>query len=76
MEVRVGSDAVWDRAEHDLKAAVEAAGLTYTLNPGEGAFYGPKLEFHLRDALGRQWQCGRPDGAATPGFGACSEKAW
>ena len=56
--VRVGSDAVWDRAEHDLKAAVEAAGLTYTLNPGEGAFYGPKLEFHLRDALGRQWQCG------------------
>ncbi len=56
--VRVGSDAVWDRAEHDLQAAVEAAGLTYTLNPGEGAFYGPKLEFHLRDALGRQWQCG------------------
>jgi threonyl-tRNA synthetase len=56
--VRVGSDAVWDRAEHDLKAAVEAAGLVYTLNPGEGAFYGPKLEFHLRDALGRQWQCG------------------
>jgi threonyl-tRNA synthetase len=56
--VRVGSDAVWDRAEHDLKAAVEAAGLAYTLNPGEGAFYGPKLEFHLRDALGRQWQCG------------------
>src|SRR5438552_5906436 len=57
-EVRVGSDAVWDRAEHDLKAAVEAAGLAYTINPGEGAFYGPKLEFHLRDALGRQWQCG------------------
>src|SRR5438874_408129 len=56
--VRVGSDAVWDRAEHDLKAAVETAGLTHTLNPGEGAFYGPKLEFHLRDALGRQWQCG------------------
>jgi len=56
--VRVGSDAVWDRAEHDLEAAVEAAGLAYTLNPGEGAFYGPKLEFHLRDALGRQWQCG------------------
>src|SRR6266404_4731050 len=56
--VRVGSDAVWDRAEHDLKAAVEAAGLAYTPNPGEGAFYGPKLEFHLRDALGRQWQCG------------------
>jgi threonyl-tRNA synthetase len=56
--VRVGSDAVWDRAEHDLKAAVEAVGRAYTLNPGEGAFYGPKLEFHLRDALGRQWQCG------------------
>ena len=55
---RVGSDAVWDRAEHDLKAAVERAGLAYTYNPGEGAFYGPKLEFHLRDALGRQWQCG------------------
>jgi threonyl-tRNA synthetase len=57
-EHRTGSDAVWDRAEHDLKAAVEAAGLTYTLNPGEGAFYGPKLEFVLRDALGRDWQCG------------------
>ena len=55
---RVGSDAVWDRAEHDLKAAVELAELPYTYNPGEGAFYGPKLEFHLRDALGRQWQCG------------------
>jgi len=55
---RVGNDAVWDRAEHDLKAAVELAGLPYTYNPAEGAFYGPKLEFHLRDALGRQWQCG------------------
>ena len=55
---RVGSDEVWDRAEQDLKAAVETAGLPYTYNPGEGAFYGPKLEFHLRDALGRQWQCG------------------
>ena len=55
---RIGSDAVWDRAEADLKAAVEAAGLAYTLNPGEGAFYGPKLEFVLRDALGRDWQCG------------------
>src|SRR5947207_681316 len=55
---RTGSDAVWDRAERDLEAAVEGAGLTYTLNRGEGAFYGPKLEFHLRDALGRQWQCG------------------
>ena len=55
---RTGSDEVWDRAEHDLKAAVEAAGLSYTVNPGEGAFYGPKLEFVLRDALGRDWQCG------------------
>ena len=55
---RIGSDAVWDRAEHDLKAACEQAGLAYTYNPGEGAFYGPKLEFQLRDALGRQWQCG------------------
>src|SRR5947199_1215677 len=55
---RIGSDAVWDRAERDLRAAVEQAGLAFTYNPGEGAFYGPKLEFHLRDALGRQWQCG------------------
>jgi len=55
---RIGSDAVWDRAEADLKDAVEAAGLSYTLNPGEGAFYGPKLEFVLRDAIGRDWQCG------------------
>ncbi len=56
--VRAGSDAVWDKAEAALKHAVEAAGLPYTLNPGEGAFYGPKLEFVLRDALGRDWQCG------------------
>ncbi|HJU18722.1 MAG TPA: threonine--tRNA ligase [Stellaceae bacterium] len=55
---RAGSDAVWDIAEGDLRAAVEAAGLAYTENPGEGAFYGPKLEFVLRDALGRDWQCG------------------
>ncbi len=55
---RIGSDAVWERAERDLKAAVEQAGLAYAYSPGEGAFYGPKLEFHLRDALGRQWQCG------------------
>jgi threonyl-tRNA synthetase len=55
---RIGSDALWDRAEKDLRAAVEEAGLAYTLNPGEGAFYGPKLEFVLRDALGREWQCG------------------
>ena len=55
---RAGDDAVWDRAEAALKAACAAAGLSYTLNPGEGAFYGPKLEFVLRDALGRDWQCG------------------
>ena len=57
-ELRTGSDAVWDHAEKSLRDAVEAAGLTCTLAPGEGAFYGPKLEFHLRDALGRTWQCG------------------
>jgi threonyl-tRNA synthetase len=55
---RVGSDWLWDLAEKRLQDAVEGAGLAYTLNPGEGAFYGPKLEFVLRDALGRDWQCG------------------
>ena len=55
---RVGEDAVWDQAETALKAAATAAGIEYTLNPGEGAFYGPKLEFVLRDAIGRDWQCG------------------
>ena len=55
---RVGDDAVWDKAESALKAAANAAGIEYTLNPGEGAFYGPKLEFVLRDAIGRDWQCG------------------
>jgi threonyl-tRNA synthetase len=55
---RAGSDATWDKAEGALKSAVAAAGLEYTLNPGEGAFYGPKLEFVLRDAIGRDWQCG------------------
>ncbi|HTH97781.1 MAG TPA: threonine--tRNA ligase [Stellaceae bacterium] len=57
-EVRAGSDETWDRAESALRTAVEAAGLPYTMNPGEGAFYGPKLEFVLRDAIGRDWQCG------------------
>jgi len=57
-EKRIGSDAVWDQSEAALKAAIEATGLPYTLNPGEGAFYGPKLEFVLRDAIGRDWQCG------------------
>ncbi|MBU6505942.1 MAG: threonine--tRNA ligase [Alphaproteobacteria bacterium] len=55
---RAGDDKVWDKAEAALKTAVEAAKLPYTLNPGEGAFYGPKLEFVLRDAIGRDWQCG------------------
>jgi threonyl-tRNA synthetase len=55
---RAGSDEIWDKAEYALKSAVEAAKLPYTVNPGEGAFYGPKLEFVLRDALGRDWQCG------------------
>jgi len=55
---RAGSDATWDKAEGALRGAVEAAGLEYTMNPGEGAFYGPKLEFVLRDAIGRDWQCG------------------
>ena len=57
-EKRVGSDAVWDRAEQALIDATRAAGIEYTLNPGEGAFYGPKLEFVLQDAIGRDWQCG------------------
>ena len=57
-DVRAGSDEDWDRAETALKGACEAAGLPYDLNPGEGAFYGPKLEFVLRDAIGRDWQCG------------------
>jgi threonyl-tRNA synthetase len=55
---RVGSDEVWDKAEAALKRAVAAAGLQYELSPGEGAFYGPKLEYVLRDAIGRDWQCG------------------
>jgi threonyl-tRNA synthetase len=57
-EVRVGEDEVWDQSEAALVKALEVAGLDYTHNPGEGAFYGPKLEFVLRDAIGRDWQCG------------------
>ena len=57
-DVRAGEDDVWDRAESALTDACEAAELATTLNPGEGAFYGPKLEFVLRDAIGRDWQCG------------------
>ncbi|MEK0082560.1 threonine--tRNA ligase [Geminicoccaceae bacterium SYSU G07066] len=56
--VRAGADEIWDKAEAALWEAVKAAGLECTLNPGEGAFYGPKLEFVLRDAIGRDWQCG------------------
>jgi threonyl-tRNA synthetase len=55
---RVGSDEVWEAAERALESAAQATGLEYSLNPGEGAFYGPKLEFVLRDAIGRDWQCG------------------
>jgi threonyl-tRNA synthetase len=57
-ETRAGSDDVWDRAEEALKKATISAGCDFTLNPGEGAFYGPKLEFVLTDAIGRDWQCG------------------
>jgi threonyl-tRNA synthetase len=56
--VREGAEDVWDRAEASLQAAADAAGLAYRLQPGEGAFYGPKLEFVLKDARGREWQCG------------------
>ena len=57
-ENRAGSDAVWDKAEGALKSATTSAGFDFELNPGEGAFYGPKLEFVLTDAIGRDWQCG------------------
>ena len=57
-EKRIGADEIWDKAEAALTAALEAKSLTYELNPGEGAFYGPKIEFSLRDTLGRVWQCG------------------
>ena len=55
---RIGTDEAWDRAERDLRSAASAAGLEPEDLPGEGAFYGPKLEFHLTDAIGRTWQCG------------------
>ena len=55
---RIGSDAVWDRLEGALRGALDRAGFPYAVNPGEGAFYGPKIEFVLRDAIGRDWQCG------------------
>ncbi|MCC8417661.1 MAG: threonine--tRNA ligase [Rickettsia endosymbiont of Bryobia graminum] len=56
--LRAGTDEVWDKAESALKTAVEEAGYTYILSPGDGAFYGPKLEFCLKDSIGREWQCG------------------
>lgn len=55
---RVGSDAIWDKAEHALEQALNARGLPWQLQPGEGAFYGPKIEFSLKDSIGRVWQCG------------------
>lgn len=57
-EVRAGNDSIWDNAEDALAKALKKAGLEYTINPGEGAFYGPKAEFVLKDAIGREWQCG------------------
>ncbi len=62
-ELRAGSDEVWDRAEQALEAALRAHGaqldnFEFEMAPGEGAFYGPKIEFHLKDAIGRSWQCG------------------
>ena len=57
-EGRVGSDEVWDKAEQALRAGLRASGLAWTELPGEGAFYGPKIEFHIKDAIGRSWQCG------------------
>lgn len=57
-EKRVGSDEIWDKAELALKTALESDGIEYQLQPGEGAFYGPKIEFTLKDAIGRLWQCG------------------
>ena len=57
-KVRAGTDEIWDKAESSLKQAVEQAGYSYILSPGDGAFYGPKLEFCLKDSIGREWQCG------------------
>src|SRR5438552_9903835 len=57
-EKRLGSDQTWDRAEQALRRALQASGATWSELPGEGAFYGPKIEYHLKDSLGRSWQCG------------------
>jgi threonyl-tRNA synthetase len=55
---RIGTDAMWDRAEAGLRAAVEQSGVAWVENPGDGAFYGPKLDFHVKDSIGREWQLG------------------
>jgi threonyl-tRNA synthetase len=55
---RIGSDEIWDKAEKALTAALEKSGVPFTVLPGEGAFYGPKIEYHLKDSIGRSWQCG------------------
>ena len=57
-EARIGSDAIWDKAEQALMESLVRAGVAYVVSPGEGAFYGPKIEYTLKDALGREWQCG------------------
>jgi len=57
-EQRLGDDATWDRAENALRDALRACGVEWTELPGEGAFYGPKIEYHLKDSIGRSWQCG------------------
>ena len=57
-ETRVGDDKVWDKSERALLEAIKKSKLEYNINKGEGAFYGPKIEFVLRDAIGRDWQCG------------------
>ncbi|MGP1630139.1 MAG: His/Gly/Thr/Pro-type tRNA ligase C-terminal domain-containing protein, partial [Giesbergeria sp.] len=57
-EARIGSDESWDKAEAALISSLDASGCTYEISPGEGAFYGPKIEYTLKDAIGRQWQCG------------------
>jgi threonyl-tRNA synthetase len=57
-EARIGSDESWDKAEHALIESLRASGCAFEISPGEGAFYGPKIEYTLKDAIGRQWQCG------------------
>ena len=71
-DVRIGSDETWDKLEGALKSAIENLGLSYQINPGDGAFYGPKLDFKLTDAIGREWQCGtfQVDGNTPTRLGA------